>query len=68
MPEYLVFARTDYNENVIHQGTVSADGEEDASAQARERFGEDWLEMTLVSADAMHWIVGPSDTQEQEQS
>lgn len=68
MPEYLVFARNDYDENIAHQGTVTAEGEEDASAQARERFGEDWLEMTLIAAEAMHWIVGPSDKREEEQS
>ena len=48
MEKYLVFARTEYDQPVEHRGDVEAASDEDATKLAKERYGQDWLEMSLV--------------------
>ncbi len=55
MDRYLVFARTEYDEPLEHRGDVEASGDEEASRLARERFGEEWLELALVPASKAYW-------------
>lgn len=55
---YFVFARRDYDKPVSRQGMIDARDAAEASAEARERFG-DWLEVRLVPEERVRWIVGP---------
>ena len=55
---YFVFARREYDNPVSRQGMIDAGDAAEASAQARERFG-DWLEVRLVPEEGVRWIVGP---------
>lgn len=57
MEKYLVFARTEYDEPIEHRGEVEASGDEEAGKIALERFGGDWLEMTLVPEREIHWVL-----------
>jgi 1,2-phenylacetyl-CoA epoxidase PaaB subunit len=52
---YLVFARTEYAEPLEHRGDVEAASDEEAARLARERYGRDWLEMSLVPASKAYW-------------
>ena len=55
MERYLVFARTEYDEPLEHRGDVEAASDEEAAKLARERHGEDWLEMSLVPVSKAYW-------------
>ncbi len=55
MEKYMVFARTEYDEPLEHRGEVEASGAEEASKVAQERYGKDWLEMSLVPVSKIHW-------------
>ena len=55
MERYLVFARTEYDEPLEHRGDVEAADDEDAAKLARERYGEEWLEMSLVPVSRAYW-------------
>lgn len=55
MEKYMVFARTEYDEPVEHRGEVEASDAEEASKLALERYGKDWLEMSLVPVSEIHW-------------
>ena len=55
MVRYLVFARADYDQPLEHRGDVEAAGDEAAARLARERYGEDWLEMSLVPVSKAYW-------------
>jgi hypothetical protein len=57
MNEYLVFGRTEYAEPLEYQGTLTVDDEE-ARRLAVERFGEEWVELTLVPGREVHWVLG----------
>src|SRR5215213_5714764 len=48
MERYFVFARTEYDEPLEHRGDVEANDVEEARGRALERYGEEWLEMSLV--------------------
>jgi hypothetical protein len=52
---YMVFARTEYDEPLEHRGDVEAVGDEEAAKLALERYGEDWLEMSLVPVSKAYW-------------
>jgi len=53
---YLVFARTEYDEPLEHRGDVeAADDDDDAAKLAKERYGQDWLEMSLVPVSKAYW-------------
>lgn len=58
MSLYMVFARTEYDEELEHRGDIEADDDERAKSAALERFGEVWLEMSLVPADKVHYAQG----------
>ena len=58
MERYLVFARTEYDEPLEHRGEVEAEGEEAAGKAALEKFGEEWLEMSLVPQSKIYWAEG----------
>lgn len=51
----MVFARTDYDEPLEHRGGVEAEGGEAAGNAALEKFGKDWLEMSLVPESKVYW-------------
>ena len=56
MERYLVFARTEYDEPLEHRGDVeAADDDDDAAKLAKERYGQDWLEMSLVPVSKAYW-------------
>jgi 1,2-phenylacetyl-CoA epoxidase PaaB subunit len=57
MDEYLVFARTEYDEPVEHRGNVRAADDEEAKKVAVERFGGEWLELVLVPERDVHWVM-----------
>lgn len=56
MANYLVFARTEYDEPLEHRGEIQAAGDEEAGRRAVERFGNEWLEMTLVPEEKVYWV------------
>jgi 1,2-phenylacetyl-CoA epoxidase PaaB subunit len=58
MARYLIFARREYDKPLSWQGTLDAGDADDATAEARNRFG-DWLEVRLVPEHSVQWIVGP---------
>ena len=55
MERYLVFARTEYDDPLEHRGDVEAASDEEAAKLARERYGKDWLEMSLVPVSRAYW-------------
>jgi hypothetical protein len=55
LDRYMVFARTDYDEPLEHRGDVEASGDEEAARRALERYGQDWLEMSLVPVSKAYW-------------
>ena len=55
MERYMVFARTEYDEPLEHRGDVEAADDDDAAKRARERYGQDWLEMSLVPVSKAYW-------------
>lgn len=55
MEKYLVFARTEYDESLEHRGEVEAGSDEEASKAAQEKFGDEWLEMSLVPESKIYW-------------
>jgi hypothetical protein len=55
MEKYLVFARTEYDQPVEHKGDVEAASDEEATKLAKERYGQDWLEMSLVPVSKAYW-------------
>ncbi len=55
MEKYLVFARTEYDQPVEHRGDVKAASDEEATKLAKERYGQDWLEMSLVPVSKAYW-------------
>jgi hypothetical protein len=55
MERYLVFARAEYDQPLEHRGDVEAAGDEEAARLAWERYGEDWLEMSLVPVSKAYW-------------
>jgi 1,2-phenylacetyl-CoA epoxidase PaaB subunit len=55
MEKYLVFARTEYDQPVEHKGDVEAASDEEATKLAKECYGQDWLEMSLVPVSKAYW-------------
>ncbi len=55
MGKYMVFARTEYDEPLEHRGDVEASGDEEAGKAALEKFGEEWIEMSLVPESKIHY-------------
>ena len=51
----MVFARTEDDEPLEHRGDVEAAGNDDAASLAKERYGQDWLEMSLVPVSKAFW-------------
>jgi hypothetical protein len=52
---YMAFARTEYDEPLEHRGDIEAAGDEEAAKLALERYGKDWLEMSLVPMSKAYW-------------
>lgn len=55
MEKYMVFARTEYDQPIEHRGDVEAGSDEEAAKVARDRYGKDWLEMSLVPVSRAYW-------------
>jgi 1,2-phenylacetyl-CoA epoxidase PaaB subunit len=55
MERYMVFARTEYDQPIEHRGEVEAGSDEEAAKAALERYGKDWLEMSLVPVSRAYW-------------
>jgi 1,2-phenylacetyl-CoA epoxidase PaaB subunit len=66
MERYLVFARAEYDQPLEHRGDVEAAGDEAAARLARERYGEDWLEMSLVPVSKAYWAEKETEVGEAE--
>lgn len=58
MVEYLVFARASFDEPLTYRGTVEGDGPQDAPEAALERYGREWVELTVLPAADVRWVVG----------
>jgi hypothetical protein len=52
---YMVFARTEYDEPLEYRGDFKVASDEEVAKLARERYGQDWLEMSLVPVSKVHW-------------
>jgi hypothetical protein len=62
MARYLIFARDRYEEPLELHGDVEADDDAAAAGSARDALGGgDWIEIQLVPADAIRWIVRPAE-------
>lgn len=57
MNDYMVFARTEYDEPVEHQGKIQAADDEEAKKVAVEQFGGEWLELVLIPERDVHWVM-----------
>ena len=66
MERYLVFARTEYDEPLEHRGDVEAASDEEAAKLAQERYGKDWLEMSLVPVSKAYWAERETEEDEAE--
>jgi hypothetical protein len=64
--KYMVFARTEYDEPLEHRGDVEAAGNDDATKRAKERYGQDWLEMSLVPVSKAYWAERETEVGETE--
>ena len=62
----MVFARNEYEEPLEHRGDVEAAGNDDAANRARERYGQDWLEMSLVPVSKAYWAERETEVGETE--
>ena len=62
----MVFARTEYDEPLEHRGDVEAAGNDVAAKLAKERFGQDWLEMSLVPVSRAYWAERETEEGEKE--
>ena len=62
----MVFARTEYDEPLEHRGDVEASGDDDATKRAKERYGQDWLEMSLVPMNRAYWAERETEEGESE--
>jgi hypothetical protein len=63
MEKYFVFARTEYDEPLEHRGDVEAAGAEEAKKVALEKYGEEWLEMSLVPVGQVYWAEREEETE-----
>jgi 1,2-phenylacetyl-CoA epoxidase PaaB subunit len=63
---YMVFARNEYEEPLEHRGDVEAAGNDDAAKLAKERYGQDWLEMSLVPVSKAYWAERETEVGETE--
>lgn len=66
MERYMVFARTEYDQPIEHRGDVEAAGDEEAAKVAQERYGKDWLEMSLVPVSRAYWAEKETEEGEKE--
>lgn len=60
MTDYLIFARREYQQPLEWIGTVALDGqapEAELDRRARERFGDEWLEMVAVPQPAALQVI-----------
>jgi hypothetical protein len=62
----MVFARNEYEEPLEHRGDVEAAGNDDAAKLAKERYGQDWLEMSLVPVSKAYWAERETEVGETE--
>jgi hypothetical protein len=56
--EHLVFGRTGFSEPLTYQGTLDAEGPDDARRVALARYGSAWVELTVVPAAEARWVLG----------
>lgn len=62
MENYMVFARSEYDEPLEHRGDIEASGADEASKVALEKYGKDWLEMSLVPVGEIYWAEREEET------
>ena len=62
----MVFARNEYDEPLEHRGDVEAAGNDDAAKLAKGRYGQDWLEMSLVPVSKAYWAERETEVGETE--
>ena len=62
----MVFAHTEYDEPLEHRGDVEAADDDDAAKLAKERYGQDWLEMSLVPVSKTYWAERETEVGETE--
>lgn len=61
---YMAFARSSYEEPLAYRGELEAEDPPTAQQLAFDRFGIDWVELSLVPEAAVRWILR-SDKQPQ---
>ncbi len=61
MAAYLVLARATFDEPLIQRGTVDAADDNAARDAALERFGTDWVEMSVAALARVHWVLGAKE-------
>jgi len=62
----MVFARNEYEEPLEHRGDLEAAGNDDATKFAQERYGQDWLELSLVPVSKAYWAERETEVGETE--
>jgi hypothetical protein len=60
MARYLIFARTRYEDPLSLEGDLEAQDDDAAADAARRQVGEGCVELQLVPAEAIRWVVGPA--------
>ncbi|MGI9658136.1 MAG: hypothetical protein ACR2OD_04445 [Gaiellaceae bacterium] len=63
MTGYLAFGRTRYDEPLRQLGTIDADPGQ-APAEARARFEDELIELTLLPDSEIVWVLQPENTDE----
>jgi hypothetical protein len=54
---FLVFGRTGYAEPLHQLGVLEAEGAARAEQDSVERYGREWVELSLVPESDVHWIL-----------
>lgn len=57
MLRWMVFGRTEYAEPLRSRGSVEAPDARAAAERALERYGRQWVELSLVPEGAIRWVL-----------
>lgn len=67
MARYLAFGRQQFEEPLTQVGAVVGDGPEQAGVAATQRWGSDWVELTLIPEAQISWVITGRDRDREEQ-
>lgn len=57
MGKYRVFGRKKHADPLSELGELPIENTEETYQRAVERFGSDWVELTLIPDDAIYWVL-----------